>query len=376
MLLSTTFSLEQIECREEHDNFGAEPYLWTAFFHADMGTFRNGNVADTAIPIASDAGRSFIPDGVNDGEILPIPALIGSQRFTIDASGPVTAGVLFVMIEENFSAQSAMAAGQAEFRDAFDELLDDFVLAHISDPPEQDDYDAFANELQSRVAAKVRASSGWGAYFKPQDRVLGYGVHLLTRDELVNVSLARSHTFSVSIAGARQLQGTGHVPPITVFDRYEVRGRVRARMIPPSLDHSAQSAYTTAVAAFEKVNAHVAGLRAKLATASRRERQELKEELRYQDSVVLAAAIDAVDATRRDYYEFADRTEAGKALIEQRSLRQRRCAERSEVASPLRSPRVTITRARIVNEASASETAPIDRSATASHSGAAADMTG
>jgi hypothetical protein len=34
MVLSATFNLEQLECVEEHDNFGAEPYLWTAFFPA------------------------------------------------------------------------------------------------------------------------------------------------------------------------------------------------------------------------------------------------------------------------------------------------------------------------------------------------------
>jgi hypothetical protein len=381
MVLSATFNLEQLECVEEHDNFGAEPYLWTAFFHSDAGTIAAGQVADTIVPLSTDAGRGAIPDGVDDGETVAIPTSIGRRSMTIDPSGTTLAGVIFVLIEENFSSQSAMAAGQLEFRNAFDSLLDPFLFLHANDDDEalKPALAELATKIQARVVAKIRAESSWTAFFKPQDRFLGFGVHILKGPELLNLATSplRSHKFSVTLKTRLNLPAGPHTPPPVVFEEYEVRGSVRARQLPPGLEGSAQATYDAAFAQFEKVNAQLVALHTKLATAPHRERASLKEELRYQDSVVLAVAADAVDVARRNYYEFVSKTDAGRALVEQRADRQRRKAEPSSFASsPFSGPPVTVAFGRVLNDARASETAPIDRSADAVAQATARDMTG
>lgn len=380
MLLSTTFNLERIECIAEHDNFGAEPYLWTAFFHADTSTISNTSVADTVVPIANDAGRSLIANGVDEGESVIIPASIGRRSFTVDTSGRATVGVLFALLEENWTSTAAMAAGQLEFRAAFDELLDLFILTHLGEEELPDeDLAILAGQIRARVVAKIKASGSFTDYFKPRDRFIGFGLHVLSRDELVELAQrpTASHTFSATIRGPLTLPGSGHAPPTTLFEEYRVSGRVRARMLPPDVGPSQQGAYYAAVAQFEKINRAIVASGDDVRRAPRRERRELKEQLRHQESVVFARASETVEAARRDYYEFVAHTTAGKALAEERADRQRRLAERRGSAPTLfgASP-ITVARARILTEPRASQAAPIDGSTDREHARVTRDLTG
>ncbi|HLO18176.1 MAG TPA: hypothetical protein VK206_25315 [Anaerolineales bacterium] len=170
--------LKNLHCFEEGDGIGSsEPYLWAIFFKIDGNTvfvdeklalqgtvsFITTNLGDHGDLDDSDvdAGDDVpIPQQFGYGDILtPIPLKVPILE-TTHVGGIV--GCLVVLLEENSTADSAVAEGHAKLRiaveDALNKLIPTLNILHQS--PTEDEIKAFKQQIESEVHDAVAHAEG------------------------------------------------------------------------------------------------------------------------------------------------------------------------------------------------------------------------
>lgn len=137
--------LDTIHCYDEGDGIGsAEPYLWTVFFKLDGETVRvvGGVLEGTATVIATPGDRSNLGVGsVNGGDDVAIPDALGLFQTILtpipifaNATSTVpsdnTSGVVgcaVILLEQDDTPASAIAAGHAALTVALQTQLDQLI---------------------------------------------------------------------------------------------------------------------------------------------------------------------------------------------------------------------------------------------------------
>lgn len=148
--------LDQLICKDEGDGPGnAEPYIWAAFFKIDDDTvainqYRIEGKRTIEKPVQvhfslgshnnlSSQAINIEDDGVDAGDIVPIPAVVGSWTTTLKPSLvpdpannnrfvdlPGVAGVLYFLLEEDNVTDFASSQGHLAFNNFFEEKINYF----------------------------------------------------------------------------------------------------------------------------------------------------------------------------------------------------------------------------------------------------------
>ena len=326
--------LNKLRCHQEWDANGhSEPYLWTAFFRADLTTITGepGTRVETFVPYSSVSGRSLLGPAASDvraGDEVEIPTTIGFRGAVLDGGeyGQGVVGAACALLEEDSTPDHAIRAGHQAFAAAFHEELNSYVdsrFPFLSPPQAQDVAAMQARVLEKTLDAVRQELSAWDL-LKTHDGFLGFGWWLYDYGQLTQLLLQNPATEDFS----SRVQSTERrwIPfwPggwVTEQQDYEVFGRVWVNRTeqPPPEDPLSEfiERYGSALESLKSLDSKIAELRSELRGASS------SEERRH-----LIASIDDLVARVRPGIERA----VAQAAMDYR--RQRREKQRASFFTP------------------------------------------
>ena len=182
----TTIQLETLTCVKEFDSSGhSEPYLWTAFLFVDDVSLSTGDPLGIVVPLETQSGHGVFGSAgksVKPGTVISIPESIGlfKRRLVSHLStGPRTsdefmfAGFVAVLLEEDETSGSAIAAGHKELGPALrDEILQFFLSNNRF--PNTTEINAIKEKIGKRVHhAIVSRVSCWNGFWSAHDKMIG-----------------------------------------------------------------------------------------------------------------------------------------------------------------------------------------------------------
>jgi hypothetical protein len=178
--LDVKLKLNNLHCFEEGDGVGsAEPYLWTVFFKIDGDTARVNSalkLEGTATVVGTPGNHEDLPNhDVDPGENVAIPTSLGefnTRLKPIPLQQPVggfkevggVMGVITVLMEEDNTPNSAIAAGHNALnkavKDGLDALIPTLNFSH------QEPTDAEIEALKAKIGDTVSkaVASGVGVW--------------------------------------------------------------------------------------------------------------------------------------------------------------------------------------------------------------------
>jgi hypothetical protein len=245
-----TIQLETLTCVKEFDSSGhSEPYLWSAFLFADDMTLASANPLGVLVPLETQSGHGvFGPGGksVRPGAVIPIPESIGlfkRRLFSHQSIGPFTsdeimfAGFVGVLLEEDETSGSAIAAGHKELAPALQDEILQFFLANRRFP-DTSEIAVMKEKIEKRVRDTIASKVGcWSGFWSDQDDMIGVAGDedtLFTASEIRALSSKGRTPRQTSILGSelifRSVPPFGFVP-VTVDHEYILNWSIRVEPI-------------------------------------------------------------------------------------------------------------------------------------------------
>jgi hypothetical protein len=204
--LNVSLQLKNLHCFDEDDGPGtAEPYLWTVFFKIDGdSTIVTDKLAlkgvATVVGTPGNHGNLGNTD-VDEDDTVAIPAAVGQFKTLlrpISLEKPVlgvseiggTVGCLVVLMEEDFTPDSAIAKGHVALNAAVQKCLNDLIpTLTISKPqPTPEDIEHIQSKLAAAVTAAIEADVDvfdWLGGFGNMDDKVGTAVFRVSHSELL-----------------------------------------------------------------------------------------------------------------------------------------------------------------------------------------------
>lgn len=198
--------LTSVHCIDEGDGPGsAEPYLWTVFFKVDGTTTSitpQLRLTGRATVVGTPGNHGDLPShDVDDGEVITIPTVLGAYRTRLrpiplqqsvgsirDIGGVL--GVVLVLMEEDNTPNSAIAAGHRALdravRRALDALIPTLNVGHPEPTPQE--IAALTGRVGKAVESAVRADLtvwDWVGGLGNQDDRIGSAVELFGHQALL-----------------------------------------------------------------------------------------------------------------------------------------------------------------------------------------------
>ena len=175
-MLSATIEVLSLHCTEQHDGHGnSEPYLWFAYFFADVTTLTEDDPISVFVPDVPDV-RALFPEAGNNQDI-DIPPELGVFQVNLEGGGLdlVMLGVLVVLLEEDDTPDDAIAAGYDEFRTAVHRELNKFVNEHGLNEPTEEQIEKIVDAVRSSVKDAIADELGfWEGLCDNQDDTIGF----------------------------------------------------------------------------------------------------------------------------------------------------------------------------------------------------------
>lgn len=246
-IFDVTIQLETLTCVKEFDSSGhSEPYLWTAFLFADDVTLASPSPLGILVPLETQSGHGVFGSAgknVKPGAVVPIPESIGlfKQRlFSHRSIGPMTsdeimfAGFAGVLLEEDETSGSAIAAGHRDLGPALREEILKFFLANHRFP-EQSEIDIIKETVRKRVYNVIASHvSCWSGFWSDQDDVIGIAGDVdtfFTASEIRGLSRKGRTPRQTSIRGSetifRPMPPFGGVVAVKVDHHYILNWSIR-----------------------------------------------------------------------------------------------------------------------------------------------------
>ena len=229
MALTVTMHLDQLRCIAESDGSGSsEPYLFVTYFWIDGRNIAQPDPASTLTPVY-DGYRTEMPNNVQAGTVLSVPAFIGNATFEVDP-GPLDfmlAGAIALLFEEDETPIAAVLAGRnafiSGFRDELNNLIRTRIQAQDKSPVTPQEAQAIADAVKPQIEAAIKSRlSFWQKLLDDQDDFIGYTYLAFTGAEIQS----RSFVFpTIPLErGDNRYFLTGHMtvepsPTRPVFDR-------------------------------------------------------------------------------------------------------------------------------------------------------------
>jgi hypothetical protein len=265
-MISANINLKAILCHvTDEQSSGAEPYMWTSFFYMDAKTwFSPGKKIVTYAPHADWTTRGVFPDGIRAGDIVEIPASLGSYQATLDPAEPgiAMAGTIFVLLDQEHTPGGAIRAGHEAFAAAIDDALNDYVdsvtdIRKISPTAEQ--IKMIADQVQGRVTSAIRAHVPFYDAVRDQDQPIGFGYQILGPDVLRGMAARPygSASFTNRITSTRTVEGI--FGTLVFFNDYEVFGEVSVvdDDQPPGEANDQYEVYQSAAARLKSIDGEI-----------------------------------------------------------------------------------------------------------------------
>ncbi|MEU9779662.1 hypothetical protein AB0H92_01505 [Streptomyces phaeochromogenes] len=229
--------LTTVRCIDEGDGPGsAEPYLWTVFFKIDGTTASVTSelrLTGRSTVIATVGNQGDLPNhDVDDGEIVLVPLALGQFRTRlrpIPLQAPIggvsevggVLGMVAVLMEEDNTPASAIAAGHRALNRAVRRALDELIptLGFLRQEPTPDDIEKITQQVGNSVLAAVSndvSAWEWLTGLGNMDEKIGSMVEQYSQDALLNAGTA-------GITFAQRFRSEGE---------WELTGRASARRIP------------------------------------------------------------------------------------------------------------------------------------------------
>jgi hypothetical protein len=297
-MINATINLPTLRCHEQWDANGlSEPYLWTAFFWADVVTISRATKVLVHVPFSQSSLRDRFPDGVDDGQDISIPPEIGGHRMRLDDGGNnlVMLGVLIVLLEQDNTGDDVMRNAHNIFRQSVTTELNQFVNENGATRPSEEQVKAIASAIERTTSGAVRSQIHGFDIFLSHDSFLGYTFTLLVGSEVTNPNgnnlifpLIEKDEFRPSFTGG---------PPVKVgHQRYEiVGGRLTVEPFVPDPCAPQVLALNRALAAVQQIQQSIRTLQEQLSSASPAEKRAILQEVREIRATELPPALDAVD---------------------------------------------------------------------------------
>lgn len=215
--LNVTLSLDKLRAIHESDTVfspAAEPYMWAVFFKLDADTVTTGKPSI----LTTQGNRKDLGDlEMSDGAVVSIPPRLG--RFTTVLKPlplPTIAdqsriGVVAVVLEQDDTADHAIAKGHAAFNLAMREVLDGFVkTAEQGKPPTDKDIAKAKDQVKAKVIAAIKNDLSGFELLANQDDVIGIAVQIFTLGQIQKAA-ANQLPISVQLKEDGVWQLIGHV---------------------------------------------------------------------------------------------------------------------------------------------------------------------
>ncbi len=288
-MYNTAIKLDRFHCNKEADAGGAEPYLWTLFFHLDMNTISsNGSFLETWTPNKTWTTRGMYANGVHAGDDVPIPPSMGNFEVALDDGGlgHMFTGFLCVLIDQDGTDGDAIKAGHEAFADAAHDALNDLAIElFLSGSTEisATQIDNVRDAIQSDVLSAIRNAQSWKDYFDDQDRLIGFGHQFFGADRLKAIANAPNPN-PVNLAVHIRREDTIKLlnSEFQVVEDYHVFGHLICSkpQRPGNLNWPEFEGYDQAIEAVDNVNAQIDKLRLQLHREPNGDRSRLESELR------------------------------------------------------------------------------------------------
>lgn len=288
-MYNTVINFDRFHCNEETDSGGAEPYLWTLFFHLDMNTISSGSsFLETWTPNKTWTTRGMYANGVHAGDDVLIPSSMGHFEVSLDDGGlgHMFTGCLCVLIDQDGTDGDAIKAGHEAFGDSAHDALNDLAIElFLSGSTEISDtqIDNVRGIIRSAVLSAIRNAQSWRDYFDDQDRLIGFGHLFFGADRLKAMADAPNpNPSNLAINIRREDTINIHGIEIPVVEDYHVFGHLicTSPRRPGELNWPEFEGYDQAIEAYDSVNSEIDKLRLELHRAPAADYSKLESELK------------------------------------------------------------------------------------------------
>ena len=300
-MIVATIELPTLRCHEQWDGNGlSEPYLWTAFFWADISTIGTSLKVRVTVPLSSQTLRDRFPNAVQNGQDIIIPPEVGRLSVRLDDGGSnkVMLGALVVLLEQDDTPDNAIKRGHDAFRQSVDFQLNKYVDEHIDELmvriPTFEELEAIASAIQKATTSAIKSQLSLAQkLFGNQDDFLGYTFALLLGSQVTNPN---GNNLVFPLIEKDEFQPGNFGQPVQVgHQSYEIiGGRITVEPFVPDPCASQVLAFNRARTAVEQIQQRISRLQEQLRDASFTEKQDLLNEIREIRATELPPALDAV----------------------------------------------------------------------------------
>ena len=285
-----SFLLDRFHCNRESDFAGAEPYLWTVFFHLDISDIFSATPLESYTPHKTWTTRGMFSDGVHAGDDVLIPPSIGRYQNALDDGGlnAMFTGFLCVLIDQDGTDGDAIKAGHTAFADSAHDALNVVARELVGTVIDGKDpaisparIAQIRDKIEQDVMAAVRGAQNWRDLFDDQDDFLGFGYQIFTADQIkAAADVANPINIVINIRRERVLKHQNQ--EITLIDDYDVFGHFIAATPkrPGPLKWPQFEGYDKAVADFTATKTAMDVLKGKLEKAGAAADPKMASELR------------------------------------------------------------------------------------------------
>lgn len=285
-----SFILDRFHCNQESDFAGAEPYLWTLFFHLDISEIFTSLPLESYTPHKTWTTRGMYADGVRSGDDVLIPPSLGRYETALEDAGldAMLAGFLCVLIDQDGTDGDAIKAGHAAFADSAHAALNELargLVGQVLDGETPDVPEAGIAQIRERIRADVegaiRGAQNWRDVFDDQDDFIGFGYQIFDATRIKGAAdVANPINIAINIRSERIVKNQNQ--EFMLVDDYDVFGHFTASKPkrPGSLDWPEYEGYDKAVADFTATRSAIDALKLKLLKAGGEADPKLVSEMR------------------------------------------------------------------------------------------------
>jgi hypothetical protein len=295
-MITATINLPTLRCHEQYDESGhSEPYLWTAFFWADITTIPTALKVKVTVPLSSSSLRDNFQNAVSNGQEISIPPEVGRCQVRLDDGGMNLAmfGVLVALLEQDDTPDRAIRRGHQVFYQAVSAQLNQYIEEHGQTPPTAQQIADIAASIERTTKSAVKSQLDFWDLFYNQDDFLGFTYVLSVGPQLrepadtaLTLPLIEKDVFQ-RLTNGQQIK-VGH-------QKYEIiNGRLTVEPFVPDPCGPEVVRLNNANRAVEQVQDRIRALQAQLSSASPAQKIEILREVGELRTTELPPAIEAV----------------------------------------------------------------------------------
>lgn len=295
-----SFILDRFQCNQESDFAGAEPYMWTLFFHLDISKIFTSLPLETYTPHKTWTTRGMYANGVSPGDSVLIPPSLGRYETALEDAGlgAMLAGFLCVLIDQDGTDGDAIKAGHAAFADSAHASLNELareLVRQVLEGETPDVSEVAITRIRERVQADaksaIRSAQNWRDLLDDQDDFIGFGYRIFDATQIKGAAdVANPINIAINIRRERLVKSQGQ--EFMLVDDYDVFGHFLASkpQRPGALDWPEYEGYDKAVADFTATRSAIAALRHEILMAGGKSDPRLASEIRKQKEGALRRA--------------------------------------------------------------------------------------